>query len=105
MRHWHFANPSTNNVTDGCSTFFKTDGLGFAEVFLECRLETALRRNNLRSHPVSLHTMQAIFAKMELPNSLKFPWEKYHLTLKEEGELNAQTLYVLFSLFSSCFVL
>ena len=105
MRHWHFANLSTTNVTDGCSTFFKTDGLGFAEVFLECRLETALKRNNLRSHPVALHTMQAIFAKMEPPDSLKFPWEKYHLTLKEEGELNAQTLYVLFILFSSCFVL
>lgn len=71
---------------------------------MECYLETALKRNKLRSHPVSLHTMRAIFAKMEPPDPEKFPWEQYHLTLKAEGELNAEKLYVLFSLFSFCFV-
>lgn len=76
-----------------------TDSVGFAEVFLDCHLETAVERNSLRSRPISLYTMQTMCAKMEPPDPEKFPWEKFHLTLKAEDELNVQTMEKVIQLF------
>lgn len=61
-------------------------------MFLECPLEVALKRNSARSDPVSSHTIETMFEKMELPEPDKFPWEQYYLILKAEDELNIATM-------------
>ena len=73
---------------------FKKDSAGFAEVFMECPLEIALKRNSSRSHPVSSFTLETMFNKMEPPEPEKFPWEQYHLVVKAEEEISIKTMYV-----------
>ena len=63
-------------------------------MFLECPLETALKRNNLRSCPVSLNTIQTMYTKMEPPEPEKFPWEQNFLILKADEEQDVETMYV-----------
>lgn len=73
---------------------FKEDSAGFAEVFLNCPLEIAEKRNSLRSHPVAPNTMRNMFSKMEPPEPEKFPWEQYSLVIKAEEEPDIEIMYV-----------
>ena len=63
-------------------------------MLLECPLETALKRNSLRSCPVSLNTIKTMFTKMEPPEPEKFPWEQNFLILKADEEQDLETMYV-----------
>ncbi|KAL9983574.1 hypothetical protein ACROYT_G005769 [Oculina patagonica] len=65
---------------------------GFAEVFLNCPLEIAEKRNSLRSHPVVPNTMRNMFSKMEPPEAEKFPWEQYNLVIKAEEKPNIEIM-------------
>ena len=70
------------------------DGLGFAEVFLECSTELALTRNGQRSTAVSADTIETMATKTESPEPDKFPWEQNNLKLDTTTSLETGSLYV-----------
>ena len=63
-------------------------------MYVECPLEIALKRNNLRKLPVSSSTLETMFNRMEPPQPEKFPWEQYYLAVKAEEEISIETMYV-----------
>lgn len=83
-----FQSPSIIHII--CSS----DSLGYVQVFVDCPLDTAIIRNNLRTNPVDTNTIINMAAKMEEPSPEKYPWEADTLKLnhEERHELSSITL-------------
>lgn len=55
--------------------------LGFCQLFLECDLETCVRRNRGRSRPVPSEVMEDMERRLEPPNPHRNTWEKNSIKL------------------------
>ncbi len=66
-----------------------SDNIGFAEVFLECPLEEALRRNKTRKTPVEEHVIRNMGSKFEGPTT-ENAWEMHCVTVNTATGSNTE---------------
>ncbi|XP_021023367.1 L-seryl-tRNA(Sec) kinase [Mus caroli] len=59
--------------------------LGFCQLFLDCPLETCLKRNGERSQPLPDETIQLMGRKIEKPNPEKNAWEHNSLIIQSSA--------------------
>ncbi|EDO37109.1 predicted protein [Nematostella vectensis] len=57
-------------------------GLGYAQLFIDCSIDSALQRNVSRSNPVTMETIKTMTKRLEHPNPEKYFWEQNTLTIK-----------------------
>ncbi|XP_032985905.1 L-seryl-tRNA(Sec) kinase isoform X3 [Rhinolophus ferrumequinum] len=58
------------------------DSLGFCQIFLDCSLETCVRRNDQRPRALPAETIHLMGRKIEEPNPEKNAWEHRSLTIQ-----------------------
>ncbi|XP_048584489.1 L-seryl-tRNA(Sec) kinase isoform X3 [Nematostella vectensis] len=57
-------------------------GLGYAQLFIDCSIDSALQRNVSRSNPVTMETIKTMTKRLEHPNPEKYFWEQNTLAIK-----------------------
>lgn len=57
------------------------DSCGFFSVCVQCKLEIAQKRNSQRSNTIPYHTLVAMAAQLEIPDSQKHRWENNSMTV------------------------
>ncbi|GAB1292793.1 L-seryl-tRNA(Sec) kinase [Apodemus speciosus] len=65
--------------------FYYQNSLGFCQLFLDCPLETCLKRNGERPQPLPSETIQLMERKIEKPNPEKNAWEHNSLVLQSSA--------------------
>ncbi|XP_068955263.1 L-seryl-tRNA(Sec) kinase isoform X2 [Petaurus breviceps papuanus] len=67
---------------------------GFCQLFLDCPVESCLKRNRQRSKPVPDETIQLMARKIESPNIQKNAWEHNSLTVRSTGSASEDNIEV-----------
>lgn len=62
-----------------------SDSLGFCQIFLDCPVETCLKRNGQRPQPLPDETIQLMERKIEKPNPEKNAWEHNSLVIQSSA--------------------
>ena len=71
-----------------------SDSLGFCQLFLDCSLETCLRRNGQRLRALPAETIHMMARKIEQPNPEKNAWEHNSLTVQSPA-CSSEARYLL----------
>ncbi len=63
------------------SLFLFVDQTGFLQVYVSCKMDEVLQRNESRPHQVSTETIFRMNSKFEVPDGTKNEWEKNTVTV------------------------
>ncbi|KAM6897884.1 L-seryl-tRNA(Sec) kinase [Xenentodon cancila] len=75
--------------------------LGFCQVYLECDLESCIKRNQSRSQPIPREVILEMVKRLESPNPQKNSWEKRSLLLNTTENLSQCDVEKVMELISS----
>uniref|UniRef100_A0A3P9LVG5 Phosphoseryl-tRNA kinase n=1 Tax=Oryzias latipes TaxID=8090 RepID=A0A3P9LVG5_ORYLA len=75
--------------------------LGFCQVYLQCDLESCIRRNQSRSRPIPADVMLEMAKRLEPPNPEKNSWETQSLSIYTASNLSKNDIQRVVDLISS----
>uniref|UniRef100_A0A3B5L4G7 Phosphoseryl-tRNA kinase n=1 Tax=Xiphophorus couchianus TaxID=32473 RepID=A0A3B5L4G7_9TELE len=71
--------------------------LFFCFVYLQCDLETCIRRNQSRPKPIPIKVIMEMEKRLEFPNPQKNPWESQSISLNSTNDVSNQRVMELIS--------
>lgn len=75
--------------------------LGFCQVYLQCDLESCIRRNQSRSAPIPTEVIVEMVKRLESPNPQKNSWETSSISLNTTDNLSDRDVQRVMELISS----
>ncbi|KAF6719395.1 L-seryl-tRNA(Sec) kinase [Oryzias melastigma] len=75
--------------------------LGFCQIYLQCDLESCMRRNHSRSQPIPADVMLEMAKRLEPPNTQKNSWETQSLSINTSSNLSKCDIQRVMDLISS----
>ncbi|XP_014850288.1 PREDICTED: L-seryl-tRNA(Sec) kinase [Poecilia mexicana] len=74
--------------------------LGFCQVYLQCDLETCIRRNQSRPKPIPVKVIMEMEKRLEFPNPQKNPWESQSISLNSTNDVSNSDIQRVMELLS-----
>ncbi|XP_005794847.1 L-seryl-tRNA(Sec) kinase [Xiphophorus maculatus] len=74
--------------------------LGFCQVYLQCDLETCIRRNQSRPKPIPVKVIMEMEKRLEFPNPQKNPWESQSISLNSTNDVSKSDIQRVMELIS-----
>ncbi|KAM4525743.1 L-seryl-tRNA(Sec) kinase [Fundulus diaphanus] len=75
--------------------------LGFCQVYLQCDLETCIRRNQSRPRPVPVQVIVEMEKRLDSPNPQKNPWEFQSISLNSTNDVSKSDIQRVIELIST----